>query len=675
MLLLPSAAQAAVELYPVDNLLDRFQGVQDLWASTVAGAAERLFWSLALISLTWTMCMMLFRRADFGELFAELVRFIVMTGIFWWLLNEGGVLIQQILESMRLLGEDGSGGGGQLQPSGLLRSGYRLFFAVAEQSESDEWKEADKIVGLAMAAVIMALIALAAVSMMLITLMTWVLGYAGLFLLGFGGARWTSGVAINYYKHVLAVGMSYFVMLLLAGIGNQFLEDYSTGVAADVTLPNLAIMLVAAIVLLALLVRIPAMVSSMVLGARFGAGSGSSFSGHVMALGGTAIAAGVGHAGSGAQALYSAYNAPSAAPPPAPMISMPTIQVQAPPAAAGGASAPMATPIISVHHLDGMGMNPPPVTLSVHGMYPPPAGAAQGSVFGATPSAHEVARTQQQAGPGNSAAAGGAVASTPAPPAAAMAGALANAAGDGNAATPASLAAAASATPGAAPEKIPALDAQTLQRSHEVEPGVPAAGLAATTTGLPASPVTGLRGRPADAAPAASGPGAMAKKAAGPAAPGFSSFASQPLSGSALPAAGSADGRGKAGAVGRGDTHATAAAPSSSAAAASNGVASNAREGRDGRDLTRSSAAVSTQARVGARSAAPSLPEGAAVAPASAHSPRVAAADGAADATAAIVPPARPAGVLPQPPGRGWFARLLAALRRWRKRDGDGDAG
>lgn len=313
--LLPMAAWADVDPYPVDNLLRRFDSVLETWSTAVYNAASYLFWSLATISMVWTFSMMVFRRADFGELFAELVRFVILTGIFWWLLSEASGPdghIVSILESMRLMGERASGDGA-LRPAALLRSSYEVFFEVARQSAEDSWKDADKIVGLALATGVVILIALAAVSMMIIKLMIWILAYGGLFLLGFGGAGWSSGIAVNYYKHVLAAGVSYFVMLLLAGTGEAFLSEYSMEVAGAITLPSLIIMLVASIMLLALLVRIPNLVASIVLGSQFGMSGNPHFSGHVMSLGGGAVATGVGQAGQGAQALYAAYRAPPGA--------------------------------------------------------------------------------------------------------------------------------------------------------------------------------------------------------------------------------------------------------------------------------------------------------------------------------------------------------------------------
>lgn len=422
-LALPWVASAqAIDPYPVDNLLARFQGVLGNWSVAVYDVATRLFWALATISLTWTFGMMIFRRADFGELFAELVRFIILTGIFWWLLSSGGGAdghIYSILESMRILGERASGEG-QLGPAALLRSAYDVFFEVARQSADDSWKDADKIVGLGLATAVVSLVALAAVSMMIIKMMVWILAFGGLFLLGFGGARWTSGVAINYYKHVLAVGISYFVMLLMAGTGQAFLSDYSAEVVQQVTLPSLAIMLVACIILVALLVRIPNLVASVVLGSRFGGAGGTSFSGYVMSLGGSAVAAGMGVAGQGAQSIYAAYR------------GQPQPQAGTPPADMGHMTA-------YINDRVGHGMPVMPGT-TVYAQ--DAASAPSGSAFAATASAVDVARAQAASNAGPASAADGAS------PGAASRGGASN--GDGSPASQGQSGAAASSASGSA---------------------------------------------------------------------------------------------------------------------------------------------------------------------------------------------------------------------------------
>ena len=56
---------------------------------TLKSAATSIFWILATISLSWTCISMAIKRAEMGEFFAELCRFIMFTGLFFWLLTNG----------------------------------------------------------------------------------------------------------------------------------------------------------------------------------------------------------------------------------------------------------------------------------------------------------------------------------------------------------------------------------------------------------------------------------------------------------------------------------------------------------------------------------------------------------------------------------------------------------
>jgi Na+/melibiose symporter-like transporter len=86
----------------------------------------------------------------------------------------------------------------------------------------------------------------------------WVLAYGGVFFLGFGGSRWTSDMAINYYKTVLGMAAQLMAMVLLVGIGKTFLDDYYTRMSAGISLKEMGVMLIVVIILLALTNKIPA---------------------------------------------------------------------------------------------------------------------------------------------------------------------------------------------------------------------------------------------------------------------------------------------------------------------------------------------------------------------------------------------------------------------------------
>ena len=88
------------------------------------------------------------------------------------------------------------------------------------------WNPLDALLAAIMSLIILIILAVIAVNMLLLLISSWVLLYAGIFFLGFGGARWTTDIAINYFKTVLGVGVQLLVMILIVGIGNDLLTNF-----------------------------------------------------------------------------------------------------------------------------------------------------------------------------------------------------------------------------------------------------------------------------------------------------------------------------------------------------------------------------------------------------------------------------------------------------------------
>ena len=137
------------------------------------------------------------------------------------------------------------------------------------------------------ALIILIVCALIAVNMILLLCAAWVVLYAGIVFLGFGGCRWTSDMAINYYRTVLGIGVSLMTMQLIIGLGIKFLQDLVASTGTNLDAPSLAIIMVACIILLVIAHRLPQMVAGMVVG---GGHNGAVGSVGVMALLGTGIA-------------------------------------------------------------------------------------------------------------------------------------------------------------------------------------------------------------------------------------------------------------------------------------------------------------------------------------------------------------------------------------------------
>jgi type IV secretion system protein VirB6/type IV secretion system protein TrbL len=89
-----------------DDVLNRYNAAASGWAGVITNAASWLFW---LLSMVWTFGMMALRKADIGEFFAELVRFTIFTGFFWWLLTNGPNFASTIYASLRQLAGNATG--------------------------------------------------------------------------------------------------------------------------------------------------------------------------------------------------------------------------------------------------------------------------------------------------------------------------------------------------------------------------------------------------------------------------------------------------------------------------------------------------------------------------------------------------------------------------------------
>lgn len=322
LVLAPLAARAEIDSTGVlDNVLARYSAIAATWSATITTHATRLFWTLATISMVWTFGMMALRKADIGEFFAEFARFTIFTGFYWWLLRNGPAFATSIMDSMRLIAANANGSSTILSPSGIVDIGFDIFAMVL--SKSTVWSPFSSAVGVAISLITLIVLALIGVNMLLLLISGWILAYAGIFFLGFGGSRWTSDMAINYYKTVLSIGAQLFTMVLLVGIGKSFMDEFYTNISSAYKMKELAVIMVVAIILLALVNKVPSLIGGLAMGGGTGAlgsgfGAGTALGAAAMAAtaaatAGAAAVAGTANIAGGVQALMAAVSKANAA--------------------------------------------------------------------------------------------------------------------------------------------------------------------------------------------------------------------------------------------------------------------------------------------------------------------------------------------------------------------------
>ncbi|MEE6442880.1 MULTISPECIES: P-type conjugative transfer protein TrbL [Pseudomonas] len=305
----------------LNKILDSFSTVATTWQSEITSSATWLFWSLALISMVWTYGLMALRNADLQSFFAETIRFFGTMGFFWWLLQNGPAISMSIINTMRAISAKAAGLGTGLSPSSIVDIGFGILTKVS--ASASVLSPVVSALMLAAAIVVLVILALIAVNMLLLLVSAWLLAYAGIFLLGFGGSRWTSDIAISFYKTVVGIGVQLFTMTFLIGVGKSFLDQYYRAFATGTPdLNSLCVLLVASVILLSLVNKLPPMLAGIVGSTGQNAGIGSFGAGaaigaatvavSAVASAGTTALAGAKELAGGSSALSAAFKAAQA---------------------------------------------------------------------------------------------------------------------------------------------------------------------------------------------------------------------------------------------------------------------------------------------------------------------------------------------------------------------------
>lgn len=261
----------------LDTLLDKFQQVASTWSLVIGDYANWLFWGLVLISMVWTFGMLAMQGEGLISALAEIVRFFAVIGFFYYLLINGPAISQSIINSMRQLAANALGTSTGISPSSIVDMAFVILTKVS--SAASIWSPMISTIMITVAIIVLVVMALIAINMLIMLVSAWVLCYAGVILLGFGGSKWTSDIAINYLRTVLSIGIQLFTMTLIIGIGQSFIDQYFSIIKNDIPdLNSLIVLLLASIILLVLTNKLPLLLSGVVGGASlqgiggFGAG-------------------------------------------------------------------------------------------------------------------------------------------------------------------------------------------------------------------------------------------------------------------------------------------------------------------------------------------------------------------------------------------------------------------
>ncbi|QHG22473.1 P-type conjugative transfer protein TrbL [Pseudomonas sp. DTU12.1] len=294
------AAGDVTQSNEMNGLLRMLYQAASEWSPRLQGYALKLLASLALIQLVWTFMPLVMKQADLGEVVGELIRFFMVIGFFYAVIEHSVPWATAVVDSFREAAGTASGLGRALQPGDMFAVAVNFSRTIVE---GISLFSPGKAVLIALVGCLVLLCFAFIAAFMFVTLVeSYVIINASVLFFGFGGSQWTRDFAIAPLRFVVAVGAKLFVLTLIVGIivtsAKSWLAAYTNDEASLMTLAGLAL-------LCAYLTKtIPELIGGMISGTSMGGGS---------ALGGMAAAGAAGAAAAVATIATAGAAAPAAA--------------------------------------------------------------------------------------------------------------------------------------------------------------------------------------------------------------------------------------------------------------------------------------------------------------------------------------------------------------------------
>ena len=241
----------------IDQTMTAFESATTKWKAAFLKYAEELFWILAPIGMVWRFGQIALKGEGLTEALAELVRFTIFIGFYYWLLENGTQITQAIVHSMEKMAGTAAHTSQGLDASSILNLGCDTLGDILYNNYKifslDAGHDFGAIFDVALGIFFACLCAVIAIHVLLAVLAVWFLMYVGIFILGFGSTSWTSDMAINYFRTVLAASIRLATIILIVGVCQNVIETIAQKVQAGIAYSSNNFMMMTQLIISALM--------------------------------------------------------------------------------------------------------------------------------------------------------------------------------------------------------------------------------------------------------------------------------------------------------------------------------------------------------------------------------------------------------------------------------------
>ena len=204
----------------LNDIVRDYEAISTSWLSALGPIANKIFWILVAIQLTWSAIWWVIDREDGLAVVSSLLRQVVAIGFFYALLLNGGTWVPAVIQSFSQAGATAAGLT-DLSPTGVFDQGLALANKILNATSDLGLLDgffASLIAGITAIVVVIAFAVIAAQLLVALVESFIVIG-AGVLFLGFAGSRWTKFFTERYLSYVASIGVKLFVLYLIMGVG------------------------------------------------------------------------------------------------------------------------------------------------------------------------------------------------------------------------------------------------------------------------------------------------------------------------------------------------------------------------------------------------------------------------------------------------------------------------
>ncbi|EFY06963.1 P-type conjugative transfer protein TrbL [Succinatimonas hippei] len=231
-------------------------------------AATRLFWILCAISAVLSGIRLIFQDGTIQNFFGELVKMLLIIGIFEFLLQNGPDIGADIIDSMIKLS--------QSQELGISECADKTFkiagLLINKAGAHGPIMEITIILEVVLIFVVLSLII---VKFAVMYVSAYFVCVAGIFVLGFGALSFTRDLSVNYLKMLFSIGLQLMSIILICSAGFSIFDDfiYDLETSGNISFTDTTVLIFTSLFIYGLSTGTPQVVGQLIMGANISGGA------------------------------------------------------------------------------------------------------------------------------------------------------------------------------------------------------------------------------------------------------------------------------------------------------------------------------------------------------------------------------------------------------------------